>query len=387
METALWLWGYQVSGKSAVILIAIYIVVGVLVIWIWPKLSVPWPKVQVGTKKVRADLDQDKLTTLIENRSKIRGSITHVIGGVAVVLAFITAVQQLNSNEDAFRQKKADLFAKSVKELLSADSKADARAEALHVLSYVARSDRSYHRAVYDAVAAFLTDGAETACRNYRGNSFRREKTVQLAMRIIGERRRDDDSTEKRLNLEGGCFVGVDVLDEWGVIGGFAKARLSGSRMLRVDFGKADLSHAQLMGIEAGDYLNPGWTKEIGNRLHKGDDGDKRDGTDDGNERRRFVAHFIDANLEGADFSGAGLQGADFSGAVLKDTSLARAVISRTSFKGAQKLTAKQLETACVGRPKMTPEEHQSEQPYFSPGLRKEILNNQKLKGTIPACK
>jgi len=382
METALWLWGYQVSGKAAVTWIALYVIASVLIIWLWPKASVPWPAGTADTLENRAKL--------IETRGKIRGLIIQVIGGVTAVLAFITAIQQLNSNEDAFRQKKVDLFAKSVKELLAVDSKADARAEALYVLSYVARSDRSYHRAVYDAVASYLTDGAEAACGNYRGESFRRDKTIQLAMRIIGERKKDDDPTGKRLNLQGGCFVGVDVLDEWGVIQGFSRARLSGSKMLRADFDKADLSYAQLIGIEAGDYLNPHWDKAIGDQLHKGDDGDNRKGTDNGDVRRKFVTHFIDANLEGANFSDAGLQGADFSGAILKDANFARAVISRTSFKGAQKLTAKQLETACVGdprKPNMTPEELKSEQPYFSPAFRKEIENNPVLKGSIPACK
>ena len=160
--------------------------------------------------------------------------------------------------------------------------------------------------------------------------------------------------------------------------------------MLRVDFGKTDLSYAQLIGIEAGDYLNPSWDKTIGDHLHKGDDGDNRKGTDNGDVRRKFVTHFIDANLEGANFSDAGLQGADFSGAILKDANFARAVISRTSFKGAQQLTAKQLKTACVGdrhKTNVTPEELKSEQPYFSPALRKEIENNPVLKGSIPWCK
>jgi uncharacterized protein YjbI with pentapeptide repeats len=147
--------------------------------------------------------------------------------------------------------------------------------------------------------------------------------------------------------------------------------------MLRIDFGRVDLSNAQLMGIDAGDYLNPGWTDEIGQRLHKGDDGDPRIGTDNGDERRRFVSHFIDANLQGADFTGAGLQGADFSGATLKDAIFDRAVISRASFKGAQQLTAKQLESACVGRPGLSEDELKLEQPYFSPGLRAEIKNSQ----------
>jgi len=111
-----------------------------------------------------------------------------------------------------------------------------------------------------------------------------------------------------------------------------------------------------------------------------------RKGTDDGDERRRYVTHFIEANLEEADFSGAGLQGADFSGAILKDAIFDQAVISRTSFKGAQKLTAKQLETACVGGPDMSEDEVKLEQPYFSPALREEIQNHATLKGKIPKC-
>ncbi|MBR0929491.1 hypothetical protein JQ561_23025 [Bradyrhizobium diazoefficiens] len=61
--------------------------------------------------------------------------------------------------------------------------------------------------------------------------------------------------------------------------------------MLRVDFGKTDLSYAQLIGIKAGDYLNPSWDKTIGDHLHKGDEGDNREGTDNGDVRRKFVTH------------------------------------------------------------------------------------------------
>jgi uncharacterized protein YjbI with pentapeptide repeats len=382
MDTALSLWGYEVSGKAALLYIVGYVVLGVLIIWCWPKFSVPWPKVD----KTYVSLEDDKLAKFLETRGKVRAAIIQVIGGITAVAAFVAAIQQLNSNEDAFRQKKADLFAKSVKELLDEKSATDSRAEALYILSYVARSDRSYHRAVYDVLSSFVTDSSAAACKNAMNADFHRDRAIQLAMRVIGERRPEDDQTGKRLNLEGGCFVGVDLLDEWGVIRGFAKARLSGSKMLRVDFGRADFPNAQLMGIDAGDYLNPGWTDEIGRRLHKGADGDPRQGTDNGNERRRFVAHFIDANLEGADFSGAGLQAADFSGARLKDAKFDRSVISRTSFKGAQMLTVKQLETTCVGKPGISDDEWKSEQPYFSPELRAEIRNHPKLQGSIPRC-
>src|SRR5476649_945568 len=202
MTTALSLWGYEITGKEALISIGIYIFASVFLIWIWPKFSVRWPW-EGSWFKV---LDEDKTAKLLEARGKVRATIIQVVGGVTAVLAFITAIQQLNANEDAFRQKKADLFAKSVKELLSEDSKADSRAEAVYILSYIARSDRSYHRAVYDVLASFVTDSSEAACKNerYRSLDFRRDRTIQLAMHIIGERKVEDDTTGKRLNLEGG---------------------------------------------------------------------------------------------------------------------------------------------------------------------------------------
>jgi uncharacterized protein YjbI with pentapeptide repeats len=343
MNAALSLWGYEISGKAASISIGIYVVISVLLIYLWPKVSVPWSD--------QAATDPDKLAKLIETRGKVRAAIIQVVGGIVAVAAFVTTIQQIHSSDDAFNQKKADLFAKHVKELVAEDSRPDSRTEAMYILSYIARTDRSYHRVVFDALAAFVTESSEVACRNdkYRSRDFRLDRTIQRAIRIIGERKIVDDPTGKRLNLEGGCFVGLDLLDEWGIVKGLTKARLSGSKMLRVDFGRAELPGAQLMGIDAGDFLSPDWSPEIGRRLHKGADGDPRIGTDDGSERRKFVAHFIEANLEGADFSGAGLQGADFSGAILKDARFDWAVISRTSFKGAQALTAKQLEFTCVG--------------------------------------
>lgn len=189
------------------------------------------------------------------------------------------------------------------------------------------------------------------------------------------------------MKLEGGCFVGLDLYDERGVINGFAKARLSGSMMFHADFEGVDLPGAKLQGIIAGDYLNYGWSAEIGRHLHEGVFSDPRKGTTDENEKRRFVTRFIDANLQGADFSGANIQGADFSRAVLKDAKFDGAVVSRTNFVGAQMLTARQLEKACVGESKMSDDDVKLEQPYFGVTLRGEVKDNQILKGSIPKCK
>lgn len=48
MNTALSLWGYEISGKAALISIATYIVVSVILIYFWPKISVPWEKGEDG---------------------------------------------------------------------------------------------------------------------------------------------------------------------------------------------------------------------------------------------------------------------------------------------------------------------------------------------------
>jgi uncharacterized protein YjbI with pentapeptide repeats len=378
MADALELWGFVISGKAAVICIAVYLAISIVAVVLIPKWSVP---------QSAAGQPPD-IGKLIDMRAKVRTTVIQVIGGVTVIAGFITTLQTIRGTEDTFNQKKADLFALHVKELLGEGSKADSQAEAIYVLSYVARSDRSYHRAVYDALASFVIEKSASACKDeaYRQSGYQRDRSVQLAMRTIGERRAQDDQTGKRLNLEGGCFVGIDLLDEWGVVKGLAKARLSGSKMLRVDFGRVELLNAQLMGIVAGDYLNPGWSPEIGRTLHTGDEGDPRKADFDGDRRRKYVAHFIDAILEGADFSGAELQGADFSGATLKGAKFDGAVISRTSFKGAQDLTADQLKFACVGRADMTDEEVDLEQPYLSPALRAEVKKHPQLKGRIAKC-
>ena len=388
MDDALALWGFVISGKTVVVCIAVYLLISILLIIFVPKWSVPAVvNKDAAGKPVPPTLDDEG--KLIEMRAKVRATVIQVIAGVTVLAGFITTLQTIRGTEDAFNQKKADLFAQHVKELLAEGSKADSQAEAIYVLSYVARSDRSYHRAVYDALASFVSDSSKAACKNesYRKAGYRRDRGIQLAMRTIGERKIEDDPTGKRLNLEGSCLVGIDLLDEWGVVRGLAKARLSGSKMLRIDFGRVELPSAQLLGIDAGDFLNPGWSTEIGRSLHTGDTGDPRPPVVfDGEKRRKFVAHFIDAMLEGADFSGAGLQGADFSGARLKGARFDGAVISRTSFKGSQDLTADQLKKACVGRPDMSDKEIDLEQPYFSPALRAEIKNDPDLKGRIAKC-
>jgi hypothetical protein len=54
-------------------------------------------------------LDTEKRAKLIEARGKVRAAIIQVIGGIVVVAAFVTTIQQIHSSDDAFNQEKADL--------------------------------------------------------------------------------------------------------------------------------------------------------------------------------------------------------------------------------------------------------------------------------------
>jgi uncharacterized protein YjbI with pentapeptide repeats len=296
---------------------------------------------------------------------------------VTVVAAFVVTLQQIRQSEDTFKEKKADLFAKSLATLLDGKSQLNSRAEAMYLLSYVARSDPTYHRSVFDALSNHVVLPSLAACKdafNKKGN-FRKEPQIQLAMHILGERNPDNDPTGKRFNLEHACLVETDLRDERGVVTGLRRTRLSNATMLRSDFTNADLSGVEMRGIDANDFLNPNWTPQIGCRLHRGERGDTRGASDhaDGYVRRQFVTHFIDVDLTGANFEGSGLAGADFSGAVLSGTVFEKANISRTNFNGAQKLTAKQLTAACVGNVGMSKEELAKQQPYLWDDLRKSV--------------
>jgi uncharacterized protein YjbI with pentapeptide repeats len=353
----------------------VYIVAGIIAIVAIPGAAVPIP----------AKTTNDERAKLVEARNKVRDSVIKVVGGIAALATFIVTIQTIRLNEDNFNQTKATLFAKTVSSLMDDSAKLNSRAEALYVLSYIARADRSYHRAVFDVISSRITEASSVLCRNesFRQTGYTRDAFVQIAMRILGERNPDHDPTGKRFNIEHACLPEIDLRDEENVVRGLKNARLSQAIMLRVDFTRVGLPGAELMGIVAGDYLNPGWSPGIGRGIHQGAKGDSRNQTVNGEQRRGFVAHFIDADLRGANFEGAGLQGADFSGAKLEETNFTNASISRTSFKGAQGLKAEQLLTGCAGRADWTKEANAAEQPYLWPELRQEV----EAKGGIPACR
>jgi len=120
------------------------VVVSITLIILIPIYAVPIDRKLDGDGKL-APIPPDDLGKIIDMRAKIRSAIMQTLGGLAVFGTVITSIQGIRGTEDAFNQKKAELFATNVKPLLAADATPAACAEAIHVLSFVARSDRSYH--------------------------------------------------------------------------------------------------------------------------------------------------------------------------------------------------------------------------------------------------
>lgn len=377
--TAFPILGFELSGEAAAAWTVGYIVVSlVLIIWI-PRRSFP----------IEPSHGLDDQAKLMEMRSRVRQSIIQVVGGIVAVVGLIVTLQQLRRDDEKFNRDRSALFAKSVGSIMKADAKPEERAEAMYVLSYIARSDKSYHRSVFDAVSSYIRGQSDMACKDasYRADGYQPDRVVQIAMTVIGERHVDDDTTGKQLNIERGCFAGLDLRDQKGIVKGLTNARMSQAKMLRVDLTKVEMPDAELMGIEAGDFLNPNWSESIGYTLHQGSKGDDRKGINDGDVRRKFVAHFIEADLTNVNFSGAGLQGADFSGAKLSGAQFHGAKISRANFNGAKGLKLDQFMDACVGQDAFTPEQLIREQPYFDPAFRAELAKDPTLKNGIARCR
>jgi uncharacterized protein YjbI with pentapeptide repeats len=382
MNTALSLWGYEIDGKTLIVLIGAYLAVSLVLIVYIPRYAVPI-SLRKDDDGHLIDLTSDERSKIIDMRAKVRTSVTQVTGGILVLATFIGTLQTLRSTEDTFNQKKAELFATNVKKLLAPadrDNNDATRSEAIYVLQFVARSDHTYHRAVFDALASYVRTS---------GTCADKDRVMQLAMRAIGERRTQDDPTGKHFNLEHACYDGLDLQDERGVVKGLSRTRMSAANMHHVDFGKAEMQGTDFIGIFAEDYSLPEWRPEIGNGLNWSA-ADPRPNCKrhpvDGDVRRHFVAHFIEANLQNANFTGAHLQGADFSRADLTGANFDSAAISRVNFRDALGLEPRQLVNACVGSSSMSKEELLCEQPYFSDDFQKRLKADKYLSNGIHQC-
>jgi uncharacterized protein YjbI with pentapeptide repeats len=363
--------------------VAAYLALSMLAVAFLPRIIAP------SRASARAKEQQET----IDLRNKVRQTVVQISGGLGFLFSIFVALNaQETANRDQrerFERETAELFVKVM------ESK---NAENLYVLGRIARRDKkNYHDLIYRMVASQLRTASLTLTdcgkRNLDTTKLVALERIRIGMQLLHESVADDEQPTAKHNIEYVCLAGLDLSVDWGRVDkfkGFEGARLSSSNLLRIDFSGVYLKNAQLMGVDAGDWHNDGWLEEPYRvNLHDLND---TDGLKWKAQRRKFVAHFVGANLESADFSGAGLEGADFSDAVLTGTSFDGANISRANFRGAKGLELKQFRGACVGKygseQHRIQDEQQAEQPLFwsDQPIKKELDADREFKGMIPLC-
>jgi len=241
-----------------------------------------------------------------------------------------------------------------------------------------------YQTAISETLASFIRWKSQEACGNaeYTKASYVARADLQAAFRVFGDRNESRDIAGPTFNLEFSCLVGIDLAmnSNSTKIKGLSGVRLAGSKLLRADLSALELIGTDFRGIEAGDWHNENWALEIEQReinLHEMV----------GNEykykhlRRRYIAHFVGADLTRANFEGAGLQGADFSGAILTSANLKDANVSRANFTDAVVSPDQLLET-CIGRRGFSKEQNDAARPALTQAQTEKLL----AKGRIPVC-
>ncbi|MBR0828873.1 pentapeptide repeat-containing protein [Bradyrhizobium manausense] len=365
MHQAFALWGYSISAGEFLAGVAIYLAVAIAAIVLIPRISVRGGHYH----------SLDAKTKIADLRGKVRQSVIQVVGGITAVAAFIVTIQQIRDNEDTFKGKKADLLANSISGLFDDKAAPKDTAKAMYLLSYIATSDPSYHRIVYDALATHVRTLSGSACRELEDSETMQNLDLQLALRVIGDRSPSADPTKKRINLEGSCLIGADIRDEPGIVAGLRRARLSNSLLYRADFTGIDLTGAELKGIYASDYKSYNFQVADGYQFNRGVEGDDRGNVDwaPETERRKHILLFVGATLTDVDFQTAELAGADFSRADLTGTKFLYANISRANFIGAKGLDKSTIRDGCVGNKGFDDDEMKRQQPYFSKADREKI--------------
>lgn len=305
----------------------------------------------------------------IDLQNKVRQTAIQICGAIGALFSvFIALNAQDTSSKDIkakYDRETAELFVKAV------ESKSP---EALYALAYVARRDPdNYHSVVFRMLTSLVRTLSPAKCKEDSSNKTEAATKISVALQLLHERAVANDKDSTIYNIEYACLDDSDLSvqrSQWGNYRGMGGVRASGSSMLRIDWTRAELQNAHFMGVSAGDWRTPGWKDDPRRyELQALDDGGN---TKYRAERRKYIAHFIDANLTNANFGGAGLEGADFSGAVLKNTVFDGANISRTAFRGAQQLTAEQFRWTCAGS-NNEPGSNERDQPVFDEPLRGQI--------------
>jgi uncharacterized protein YjbI with pentapeptide repeats len=329
----------EISQTAIWTVVAIYVLVSTVLVAKVPALIAP-------------GLSNKEEIDVLDLQNKVRQTVIQVCGGIGFLFSIFMALSaQDSSNKDLkakYDSETAQLFVKAVE---------SGSPEALYALAYVAQRDtKNYHEEIFQVLSSLIRSLSPEACRTDGEAKEKATAKIRVALRLLHERAVSNDPQGITYNIEHSCLDDSDISAEgaeWGRYRGLAGIRASGSMMLRIDFTRTELQKAEFMGITAGDVHNPGWDQEP-HRLELNDLDDHGEPKWRA-ERRKFVAHFIDANLTDAKFNGAGLEGADFSGAKLGGAVFVGANVSRANFRGAQNLKADQFQRACVDDAKSQP--------------------------------
>jgi uncharacterized protein YjbI with pentapeptide repeats len=348
----------EISPTAIWIAIAIYLLLSSVLVAKVPALIAPLGKRLSNSEEI----------DVLDLQNKVRQTVIQVCGGIGFLFSVFMALSaQDSSNRDLkakYDRETAELFVKAVE---------SESPEALYALAHVAQRDtKNYHEEIFQMLSSLIRTLSREACRTGSEAEEKAVAKIRVAFRLLHERAVSNDPYGIAYNIEHSCLNDSDISvpkAEWGKYRGLVGIRASGSTMLRIDFTRTEIQSAEFMGITAGDRHNPGWDQEP--HRYELNDLDAQGAPKWRAERRKFVAHFIDANLTGAKFNGAGLEGADFSGAKLGGAVFDGANISRGSFRGAQDLTVDQFRFACVDDAKS--------QPVFDEPLASQI------KG-VPVC-
>jgi pentapeptide repeat protein len=332
----------EIGPTGIWIVIAIYVLLSTILVARGPGLVAP----------LKEGLSYSEEIEALDLQNKVRQTIIQVCGGIGFLFSIFMALSAQDSSNRALKAKydreTAELFIKAVESVSP---------EALYALTHVAQRDtKNYHEEIFQMVSSLIRSLSPRACGVDGEAKEKAAAKIRVAVRLLHERAVSNDPLGISYNIEHSCLNDSDISvakAKWGKYGGFAGIRASGSTMLRIDFSRTELQNAEFMGIAAGDRQNSGWEQEP--HRYELNDLDAHGDPKWRAERRKFVAHFIDANLTDAKFNGAGLEGADFSGAKLGGAVFNGANVSRANFRGAQNLTADQLRSACVDDAKSQP--------------------------------
>jgi hypothetical protein len=177
--------------------------------------------------------DGDFSTAADRYRAKndVRATGIQLLGGLVLVVGAYFTARTFGLNREG---QITDRFSKAVDHLES--DELATRLGGIYALERITKSDRHEQGPIMEILCAFVRDES----KQKRGASMAPPQALETALIVIGRRPPKHDPAGYRLDLSEADLEGVRMR------GCFAKADLSGSRMVKADLTAADLSDATL---------------------------------------------------------------------------------------------------------------------------------------------